>query len=62
MGDIAPATTCPTPPVTRLHIRLLGKFAVTLDHITCTGFKSIKVRALLAILASNPGMAHTRTQ
>lgn len=62
MGNIAPATTPPTPPVTRLHIRLLGEFAVTLDHVTCTGFESLKVRALLAILASNPDMAHTRAQ
>jgi predicted ATPase/DNA-binding SARP family transcriptional activator len=38
--------------MTRLEIRLLGPFQASLDGVAITGFESSKVRALLAVLAS----------
>ncbi|MCW1968187.1 MAG: winged helix-turn-helix domain-containing protein, partial [Anaerolineae bacterium] len=45
-----------------MHIRLLGEFAVARGDTPCTDFESVKVRALLAILAAEPGRIHTRAQ
>ncbi len=44
----------------RLEIRLLGPFQASLDGTPVTGFESGKVRALLAILAAEPGRPHPR--
>ncbi|MBS3784337.1 MAG: SARP family transcriptional regulator, partial [Anaerolineae bacterium] len=44
----------------RLSLHLLGPFQVTLNGEPVTGFKSNKVRALLAYLAAEPDRPHTR--
>ena len=44
----------------RLEIQLLGNFEVRLDGKPVTGFESIKVRALLAYLASEAGRPQNR--
>jgi DNA-binding SARP family transcriptional activator len=46
--------------MSRLIIELLGTFRVTLDERPVTGFKSDKVRALLAFLAVNANRPHRR--
>ena len=46
--------------MTRLTIRLLGPFHVTLDGEPITNFESNKVRALLACLAMEPHHPHSR--
>jgi DNA-binding SARP family transcriptional activator/tetratricopeptide (TPR) repeat protein len=44
----------------RLEIRLLGTFGALLDGASLTGFRSAKVRALLAYLAVESGRPHRR--
>ena len=44
----------------RLSIALLGRFEVTLDSQAVTGFRSDKVRLLLAYLAVEADRAHRR--
>ena len=44
----------------RLSLSCLGPFQVTLDGQAVTGFKSAKVRALLAYLAVEAGRSHRR--
>jgi DNA-binding SARP family transcriptional activator len=44
----------------RLSVRLLGGFQVELDGHPLTGFRSDRVRALLAFLAAEAGQAHSR--
>ncbi len=44
-----------------LEIKLLGGFAVTLNHQPITAFRSAKNRALLAFLATQPDRRHART-
>jgi predicted ATPase/DNA-binding SARP family transcriptional activator len=46
--------------VTRLAIRLLGPFEVTLDGEPITQFETLKTRALLAYLAAEVGSPHRR--
>jgi len=46
--------------VTRLAIRLLGPFEVTLDGEPFTQFETLKTRALLAYLAGEAGSPHRR--
>jgi DNA-binding SARP family transcriptional activator len=44
----------------RLSLSLLGAFQATLDGEPVTGFRSIKVRALLAYLATESDRPHHR--
>ena len=44
----------------RLSIALLGRFEVTLDSQPVTGFRSDKVRLLLAYLVVEADLAHRR--
>jgi DNA-binding SARP family transcriptional activator len=46
--------------MTRLAIRLLGPFEVTLDGELITRFETLKVRALLAFLATEADSLHSR--
>jgi len=46
----------------RLQIGLLGGFSVTLDNQPVTGFRSAKTRALLAYLAAQPDLDHSRAK
>jgi DNA-binding SARP family transcriptional activator/predicted ATPase len=46
--------------MTRLRVRLLGAFQVTLEGVPITQFESNKVRALLAYLAVEHHQAHSR--
>lgn len=46
--------------ISRLDIRLLGTFGVLLDGTALAGFRSTKVRALLAYLAVESGRPHRR--
>ena len=46
--------------MTRLAIRLLGPFKVTLDGEPITQFETLKTRALLAYLAAEAGRPHRR--
>ena len=43
-----------------LELRLLGLFQATLEGRALHGFRSLKVRALLAYLALEPGRRHSR--
>jgi WD40 repeat protein/DNA-binding SARP family transcriptional activator len=43
-----------------LHIHLLGPFHVTVDGVPVTTFESDKVRALLALLVTEPARPHRR--
>jgi DNA-binding SARP family transcriptional activator len=46
--------------MTRLAIRVLGPFEVTLKGKPITSFETIKARALLAYLAAETGRPHSR--
>lgn len=44
----------------RLHLRLFGPFAVTLDETAVTAFEALSARALLAYLAVGRGQSYSR--
>ena len=46
--------------MSRLSVRLLGSFRATIDGEPVTGYRSDKVRALLAYLAAEPDTPHRR--
>jgi DNA-binding SARP family transcriptional activator len=60
LADLPPGLVWEGEDVGRLDVRLFGPFQVTLDGEPITGFRSDKVRALLAYLCTETTGPHRR--